>query len=127
MESRPQPYECLILVCTNLKEDGRACCAARGSEEIRVALAGAVDACGLKGRVRVSRTGCLGRCSEGPNVMVFPEGAWYAGVSHGGLSEIIGRHVSPCAEAPPQDSARGAPPPAATLRTEEPAQPEDRS
>jgi len=95
MENQNQPYQTLILVCTNLKENGKECCGGRGrgSAVLVDTLKAAVEARGLKGVVRVSRTGCLGQCALGPNIMVFPEGRWYSAVTEADLDAIIERHI----------------------------------
>jgi (2Fe-2S) ferredoxin len=95
MESQPQPYEVLILVCTNHRPDGRACCMDGPAMEIRERLKSEVKALGLKGRVRVSQSGCLDRCAFGPNVFVFPEGVWYSHVGLDDVPAILERHVLP--------------------------------
>lgn len=93
MEEQPQPYEILILVCTNRREEGKAACANRGSEALKDALKSALKDRGLKGRVRVSSSGCLGRCELGPNVMVFPDGTWFSGVREEDLPALIERYL----------------------------------
>jgi (2Fe-2S) ferredoxin len=102
MDTQTQPYRALILVCVNVKEDGRECCGGRGSAALYDALKSAVSERGLKGIVRVSRSGCLGQCSFGPNIMVFPEGVWYSGVSEADLPALIARHMDGAAAAPPE-------------------------
>lgn len=104
MESRPQPYECLFLVCTNQRPDGKPCCLERGSEAIKERLKAEVKARGLKGRVRVSASGCLDQCSFGPNIFVFPEGIWHLGVQESDIPEILARHL-PVEKFPPSDPA----------------------
>lgn len=93
VEEQPQPYEILILVCTNRREEGKAACANRGSEALKDALKSALKDRGLKGRVRVSSSGCLGRCELGPNVMVFPDGIWFSGVGEEDLPDLIERYL----------------------------------
>lgn len=100
MESH-RPYEKLISVCTNFREEG-SCCAKRGSKEIVEALKDYVKKNGLKGRLRVARSGCLGLCEMGPNVAVYPDGghggapgAWYKGVGMGDVPAIIEKHIGP--------------------------------
>ncbi|MFN8549483.1 MAG: (2Fe-2S) ferredoxin domain-containing protein [Candidatus Eisenbacteria bacterium] len=95
MESQAQPYELLILVCVNQRPDGKACCMDGPAQEIRDTMKEKVKARGLKGRVRVSQTGCLDRCSEGPNVFVFPAGTWYSHVTLEDIDTILARHVDP--------------------------------
>ena len=95
MEDQVQPYQTLILVCTNLKEAGKECCGGRGrgSAVLVDTLKAAVEARGLKGIVRVSRTGCLGKCEFGPNIMVFPEGRWFSAVTEEDLTALIERYL----------------------------------
>ena len=47
----------------------------------------------LWGRVAVTSCGCLGPCFEGPNLVVYPEGVWYAGVGPAEVAEIIDGHL----------------------------------
>ncbi len=88
MKSAPVPYDKILFVCTNERETG-ACCGKRGSAAVRDTLKAAITARGLKGRVRVARSGCLDHCNEGPNVMVFPDQQWYAGVTLDDVPRIL--------------------------------------
>jgi len=81
VEEKRVPYEKTVFVCTNVRE-GKVACAnpGRGGDRICAALKEAVKAAGLKGKIRVARSGCLDRCAEGPNLFVYPEGRWCSGV-----------------------------------------------
>jgi (2Fe-2S) ferredoxin len=48
----------------------------------------------LVGRVAITPTGCLGPCFDGPNVVVYPDGTWYAGVSATDVDEIVASHLT---------------------------------
>ena len=77
-----------VFVCANARpERGRPSCAARGSDQVVTRLTLAVLGRGLAD-VAVTTSGCLGPCFEGPNVVVYPEGIWYAGVGEGDVEEI---------------------------------------
>jgi len=43
--------------------------------------------------VRVNRAGCLGVCKQGPIMVVYPEGAWYANLDEAGVDNIIETHL----------------------------------
>ena len=95
------PYRVLFLVCTNLREDERASCAARGSAEIHRELKRRVKLLNLPFHVRVSQSGCLDLCSDGPNVVVWPDGRLYSGVSIEDIDLILEDVFGPLA--PPAD------------------------
>ncbi len=90
----PPPYTRHVFVCTNRRPDGspRGCCATKGGDELRLALKKEVDAQGLKG-VRVNGAGCLDACEQGAAVVVYPEGAWYGGVTLGDVKELVEKQV----------------------------------
>jgi (2Fe-2S) ferredoxin len=43
--------------------------------------------------VAVSGSTCLGPCAVGANVVIYPEGVWYAKVGVADVEEIMDRHV----------------------------------
>ncbi len=45
------------------------------------------------GKIRVSKSGCLGRCSSGPCIVIYPEGIWYTYSSFADIDEIIQSHL----------------------------------
>ena len=84
------PFEKMVFVCINERDpEGRPCCHAGGGVALHGKLKAAIANRGLRDRIRVSKSGCLDRCEEGPNVMVFPEGLWYSGVSEADLDGIV--------------------------------------
>jgi len=42
--------------------------------------------------VRVNRAGCLGICSQGPTMVVYPDGVWYASLNESIIDQIIDCH-----------------------------------
>ncbi|MEJ1959914.1 MAG: (2Fe-2S) ferredoxin domain-containing protein [Nitrosomonadales bacterium] len=44
-------------------------------------------------RIRINAAGCLGRCDEGPILVVYPEGVWYTYVDEVDVDEIIESHL----------------------------------
>ncbi len=93
MDLQPIPYEVVILACTNQKEEGKPCCAARGSAALVERLKAVVNERGLKGKKRVVATGCLGKCALGPNMLIAPEGIWVSGVTEDDLPAIVDRYL----------------------------------
>jgi (2Fe-2S) ferredoxin len=90
MEKRPTPHHRIIFVCTNERPPGeRPCCAAADGGTLRTRLKEMVKARRLRGRIRVSQAGCLDRCEDGPNIMVFPDNVWYSQVEGSDLDRIL--------------------------------------
>lgn len=71
----------ICLVCQNVD------CKTRGSEQIMKELEKRVSEKGLPD-VEVRPYMCFGACQEGPNVVLYPEKSWYAGVKVDDLDEI---------------------------------------
>jgi (2Fe-2S) ferredoxin len=88
-------FERHIFVCqTERPPAGRPSCSGRGGAEILAALSEGVGSRPeLWGKVAVTGCGCLGPCFDGPNLVVYPEGIWYAGVRVEDVSEIIESHM----------------------------------
>jgi NADP-reducing hydrogenase subunit HndC len=76
-----------IMVCTGTG------CTSCGSDGLVNAFQKELKKAGMDQEVRVIRGGCLGLCSMGPNVMVFPEGACYSKVSLEDAAEIVSEHI----------------------------------
>jgi (2Fe-2S) ferredoxin len=84
-----------VFVCVNDRPDGaRGCCAAGGAQQIlsalRLQLAGDT---GLWDSTSITECGCLGPCTEGPTLVVYPEGIWYTHVTPGDVDEIVREHL----------------------------------
>ncbi len=88
-------YKNHIFICTNQKAEGKTCCANSGGEQFFNHLKMQLKALHLhgEGKVRVSRSGCLGRCDLGPCIVVYPEGTWYTYSSFADIDEIINKHL----------------------------------
>jgi (2Fe-2S) ferredoxin len=88
-------YKHHVFLCTNQREDGRQCCAMAGAAPAREYLKRRAKELGLSvpGGVRVSSAGCLGRCAEGPTLVVYPEGVWYSYASVDDIEDILQSHL----------------------------------
>lgn len=89
-------YRRHIFFCTNLRDNGQACCQAHEAQAAFEHCKARVKDLGLagKGGVRVNRAGCLDRCAGGPIAVVYPEGVWYTYVDLADVDEIVDRHLA---------------------------------
>ncbi len=97
MEQKDVPCKKHILVCTNERGHG-ACCAAKDSMRLVHALKFAVEEKRFKDVVRVNKTGCLGRCALGANIMVYPDGVWLQQVTSADIPSLVKKHIMPFAQ-----------------------------
>ena len=80
-------YESYVLVC-----GGTACCSSGGSAVVEAFKKELAEA-GLKDKVQVVVTGCLGFCEQGPIVKILPQGTFYVQVKAEDVKEIVAEHL----------------------------------
>ena len=88
-------YEKHVFVCENKKEsNGNVTgCGAFGTESCTQELKRLVNSGPLKGKVRISKSGCLGQCELGPVMVQYPEGIWHAGMTLEDIQEIFDKSI----------------------------------
>lgn len=84
-----------IFICTNQKAPGKPCCADSGGLPYFDYLKARLKELGLfgPGKIRISKSGCLGRCAIGPCMVIYPEAIWYTYHSKEDLETIIQSHL----------------------------------
>lgn len=91
MKKQLTPYRCHIFVCSNVRanQPENPGCGTKGGGELKDLLKQGVNERGWKGKVRVSSTGCLGLCSQGPNVLLHPQEIHFSGVTAEDVPAIL--------------------------------------
>ena len=87
-----EPFRLHVYACQQEKPGGAPCCSARGSALVLDALRKEIASQGMLDEVQVTSCGSLGMCERGPNLVVYPEGVWYAGVQPADVPEIVREH-----------------------------------
>lgn len=85
-----------VFFCVNQRAAGESCCANAGAQKMRDYVKDKVKILKLdaeSNRIRINSAGCLGRCEEGPVLVVYPEGVWYTYIDESDLDEIIEEHL----------------------------------
>ena len=84
-----------VFFCCNEREAPEKACGEFAASELHRYAKDRIKALGLsgEGETRINRAGCLGRCEQGPVLVVYPEGVWYTYVDRSDVDEIIDRHL----------------------------------
>ncbi|OGQ23500.1 MAG: hypothetical protein A3I05_01005 [Deltaproteobacteria bacterium RIFCSPLOWO2_02_FULL_44_10] len=82
-----------VFVCQNDRGPEKACCLQRGSENILNELRKKVKVHFKNTEVKVTSSGCLGPCELGVNIVIYPDGIWYHGVTMNDVDDIFQQHL----------------------------------
>ena len=87
-------YRAHVFCCTNQRppdhKDG--CCHSKGGEKLRNYMKKRAKELGLAD-VRINGAGCLGRCDQGPTIVIYPEGVWYSPKTEADCDDILTAHL----------------------------------
>ncbi|MDZ5460301.1 (2Fe-2S) ferredoxin domain-containing protein [Azohydromonas lata] len=84
-----------VFVCSQQRPPGhpRGSCAAKGASPLLQAFWGELQKRQAYDKIAITYSGCLGPCDNGPNVLVYPDGVLYSGVSAADVTEIFDSHL----------------------------------
>jgi (2Fe-2S) ferredoxin len=84
--TRP-PFRLHVVACEGTS------CRDRGSRDVVRTLRRRLAERGLAEEVRVTTATCLDLCGGGPNLVVYPDGVWYTGLSPRRVARIVDEHL----------------------------------
>ena len=83
-----------FFVCTtNRPPMAKPSCGQKQSQDLYMKMMEEMEKRNLFNDVSVTPTGCLGPCFDGPSIVVYPEGIWYAAVTPEDIEEIAENHM----------------------------------
>ncbi len=90
----PKP-EKHVFVCVQNRPMGhpRPSCGQKNCAEVAEEFYAQLQARQCFEKIQVTTSGCLGPCTEGPSVLVYPEGVMYGGVSKADVAAIFDEHL----------------------------------
>lgn len=92
-------YEKHLFICLNERDKGKRACggplAHDACDYLKKAVKQENKERGDMPPIRVSQSGCLGRCEEGPVLVVYPEGKWYHYESLKEIEQIATHELKP--------------------------------
>jgi (2Fe-2S) ferredoxin len=97
---KPYKYHVLVCAASGAGEEsgtpGDPCrnrfCSDKGGDDVRARFWMELEAAGLD-NVKVTRLGCMVQHKNGPIVIVYPDGIWYANVAVQDVGDIVQNHL----------------------------------
>lgn len=88
-------YKYHVFFCLNERPEGETCCHRFGAAQMQAYAKDRIRALGMAGpgAIRINRAGCLGRCDEGPLLVIYPDNIWYRYIDQEDIDEIIDEHL----------------------------------
>jgi (2Fe-2S) ferredoxin len=83
----PSKIDFHFLICTNSKDSGKDC-ATKGAHEILEELKAWSKTQTFAKKIRINKSGCLGRCEEGVAAVAYPAGEWIVNARSSDLEEM---------------------------------------
>jgi (2Fe-2S) ferredoxin/predicted O-methyltransferase YrrM len=87
-----EPFKYHVFICNQQKPEGVPCCTSKGAANVIDAIRAGLAAADLQDDVQITLCGSLGLCENGPNMIVYPDGTWYGGLTVADVPEIIRSH-----------------------------------
>ncbi|MFO8057946.1 MAG: methyltransferase [bacterium] len=88
-----EPFRYHVFICQADKPEWVPSCPGKGGKEVLAALRREIENKGLSDGVLVTECGCLGICERGPNLIVYPDASWYAGVTAEDVPALVEEHL----------------------------------
>lgn len=82
-----------VFFCCNQRAEGETCCNNHGASDMLQYAKDKAKTMGLS-NIRLNKAGCLGRCDQGPVMVVYPEAVWYTYIDQSDVDEILEQHLA---------------------------------
>ena len=87
-------YKRHVFVCENIRDSSSKKSCGKVGTPIRIWLKKEIAKKKLNNEIRINKSGCLGKCSEGPCIVIYPEQKWYFNADLDQGEEIINELTS---------------------------------
>ena len=94
MHTEKIPYQKQIFVCTNDRKGEKPSCGDHQAEEVFNKLRQIAKDRGLHPNHRVAQAKCLGQCSKGVNIMVYPDGSWHNSIHLEDVEKVADQYLT---------------------------------
>ena len=89
-----EKFEKHVFVCENIRDSSNKKSCGKVGAQIRVVLKKGIKHRKLSDKIRINKSGCLGKCNQGPCVVVYPQSKWYYNTKLEESEKIIDQLIS---------------------------------
>ena len=86
-------YKKHIFICENKRDSSKTKSCGIVGAEIRAKLKTEIVKKGLKKDIIVNRSGCLGKCLEGPCAVIYPESDWHFNLNREDYKKLLNKLI----------------------------------
>ncbi len=83
-----------VFVCQNMRDSSKGKSCGKIGIPFREKLKKEIIRMKLNRDVRINKSGCLGKCSQGPCLVIYPDQKWYFNLELNQIDEIIDKVTS---------------------------------
>ena len=87
-------YKKHVFVCENQRNSSSEKSCGKVGVPLRIHLKREIDKKKLNKKIRINKSGCLGKCNQGPCFVIYPEGKWHFNVELEEYEKIINQLIS---------------------------------
>ena len=90
----PPFFEFHIFICQNERtpDSEVGCCFSKGSQDLLRYMKARAKDLNLS-NIRINKSGCLGQCSRGPALVIYPQGKWFQIKTFEDIETIFARYI----------------------------------
>jgi len=89
METKDKGIECQLFICTHEREAAECCSQSKSLEIFQSLKKKSREDERWKGKVSVTRSGCLGFCSEGVAAVLYPQKKWLTSINEDDVENVF--------------------------------------
>lgn len=81
-------YDFHFFICTNARDNGKPDCSSKGSIQLLEDLKSWAKTQKFSKKIRINKSGCLDRCSQGIAAVAYPSAEWIINATTNDLEEM---------------------------------------
>lgn len=86
-------YEKHIFFCNNIRTNGKKSCGQFNAQQLTQHAKSLIQPQNTDKKIRISSSGCLGKCEHGPVMVIYPDNLWFTYKTEEQVANIIRNYI----------------------------------